>query len=306
MDSWIQEMQAHKMSAQSFEGWYFRISDPQCSIAIIVGISNELDNSHSFIQTLDTISRKTQYIRFPLHELHIHQDPFSIRYKNSTFQLDGISLHLEEDVTIHMDIKFNKMSKLQPSKYAPNIMGPFAYLKNMECVHSIISTTHSANGTLQIQDRHFQIKGRGYIEKDRGISFPKQYLWIQSNLCKETNAAFFLASAHIPLHHLQFQGTIALLEIEGKQYRFGTYYGAVMRILNETSQGIQFVVYQGLWKMYLNIDFGPKYPLLAPKHGKMGPKVMEGLEGKLTVHLYYGKENIAKLHFSQCGNEYRC
>lgn len=306
VETWIEEMQAHKIGAQSFEGWYFRISDHQCSIAMIVGISNERDNEHAFIQTLDTISRQSQYIRFPLTELHICDQPFSLRYQNNVFTLNGISLHLKSKVNIQMNISFKEMTKLQSTRYAPNIMGPFAYLKQMECIHSIISTTHCAYGTLQIQGQSFQIMGRGYIEKDRGVSFPKHYLWIQSNQCIEKPATFFMAIAHIPLHHIQFQGIIALLEVAGKQYRFGSYYGAIARTLKETQDASYVGVYQGLWRMYLKLEHGSKYPLIAPKHGAMGPKVMEGLEGKLTLHLYYGKKCVTKLHFSHCGNELHC
>ena len=48
----------------------------------------------------------------------------------------------------------------------------------MQCRHEIISMRHNVAGTLKInrEQLHFG-KGIGYIEKDRGTSFPDQYVW---------------------------------------------------------------------------------------------------------------------------------
>ena len=47
----------------------------------------------------------------------------------------------------------------------------------MECYHGIISMNHDILGSLKYNDEDISFnKGKGYMEKDWGHSFPKLYL----------------------------------------------------------------------------------------------------------------------------------
>lgn len=306
METWSQELQLHKALPNSFEGWYFRISDRNCSMAIIVGISNVEDDSHCFIQTIDTISKKTQYLRYHKGELRVEKDTFKIQIQDNIFTSRGMILHLENgDVCIHGALAFQNLTKLDKTHYAPTIMGPFAYFANMECVHAIISTHHQVSGNLRIQGKDMLIHGSGYIEKDRGVSFPKQYIWIQSNECEEGKATLFVAIAHIPMPMFHFQGVIALLQVKEQQFRFGSYYGARVQTMKHSDDELYFIIKQGRLRLHVQLYKNERYPLIAPRIGEMGPKVMEGLNGKVTLRLLQGHKLLASLHFLHCGNEDR-
>ncbi len=62
---------------------------------------------------------------------------------------------------------------IQTTKYAPTIMGPFAYLKNMQCNHAILNLESQTHGYMKYQNQIYNIQGIIYQEKDWGNSFPK-------------------------------------------------------------------------------------------------------------------------------------
>ncbi|QII81181.1 hypothetical protein G7057_00970 [Jeotgalibaca arthritidis] len=47
--------------------------------------------------------------------------------------------------------------------------------------------------------------GKGYIEKDWGRSFPKNYIWIQSNHFNDNQRSLFFSYAHIPYRRLKIR-----------------------------------------------------------------------------------------------------
>ena len=116
--------------------------------------------------------------------------------------MNSVTLRLSQ---LQADLLHSSLTPLHTSPYAPTIMGPFSYV-SMECVHSIISLRHTVSGTIRLNNRCFQIHGSGYMEKDRGTSFPSAYAWFQSNNCEDTASCFFFSLAHIPFLTGSFQG----------------------------------------------------------------------------------------------------
>lgn len=80
---------------------------------------------------------------------------------------------------------------IQTTKYAPTIMGPFAYLKNMQCNHAILNLESQTHGYMKYQNQIYNIQGIIYQEKDWGNSFPKKYIWVQSNCCLQKKQFYF-------------------------------------------------------------------------------------------------------------------
>ena len=61
-----------------------------------------------------------------------------------------------------------------------DIMGSFRFFAGMQCAHGVVSMEHSLSGTLELNGRQLEFSDRtGYIETDRGRSFPSEYLWTQ-------------------------------------------------------------------------------------------------------------------------------
>ena len=65
---------------------------------------------------------------------------------------------------------------IERTRYAPTIMGPFAYLKNMQCNHAIINLESQTHDYLKYQNQIYDIQGFIYQEKDWSNPFPKRYM----------------------------------------------------------------------------------------------------------------------------------
>ena len=59
-------------------------------------------------------------------------------------------------------------------------------------------------------------EGLGYMEGDRGCSFPRSYLWAQSMDFAE-DASVMVAIAEIPLPGVRFTGCIAIVWLDGRE-----------------------------------------------------------------------------------------
>jgi hypothetical protein len=102
-----------------------------------------------------------------------------------------------------------------PARPRSDIMGPFSFLP-MECRHSVFSMRHGVSGTLRLNGRLLDFEGgTGYIEGDRGRSFPKRYLWTQ---CSFPEGALMLSVADIPFAGARFTGIIGFVYMNGGKY----------------------------------------------------------------------------------------
>ena len=157
---------------------------------------------------------------------------------------------------------------------APGAAGEFpdVYKRQpMECRHGIISMRHTLFGEVVLNGKTIDFSGGlGYIEMDAGRSFPKSYIWVQSNDFKEP-CSVFASVATIPFLFFHFVGTIALVLYEGREYRFATYLGAKVLACTEN----QIVLKQGKQQLeiWLRPDAGLK--LAAPDKGDMSRTILE-------------------------------
>ena len=170
------------------------------------------------------------------------------------------------DVKLTYDIKVNGLT---PIKY--DAMGPFKYFPFMECRHSVQSMNHRATGKITIRPKNGQTQtfdftnGHGYIEGDRGHSFPTRYFWTQCNVweypCHSVTSAerthseesqgrdrqplsIMATCARIPYLGLKFWGAICIIHYSGKEYRLASYLGARIKQFDRD----KIVVTQGLGK----------------------------------------------------------
>ena len=99
-------------------------------------------------------------------------------------------------------------------------MGPFKYFQNgMRPQH--FSMKHSVYGSISLNGQeYFFYDDLGYIEGDRGASFPEKYVWIQETIFRTGHFPF---DRNHSLGPFKFTGLIALLYVGTKEYCFATY-----------------------------------------------------------------------------------
>ncbi|KAJ3161412.1 hypothetical protein HDU86_007194 [Geranomyces michiganensis] len=110
-------------------------------------------------------------------------------------------------LSVRGSLRFSSRVPFPASRLYPTVMGPFAYLPAMECYHGLVSMHHTITGSLEfytadgLLERKFELTGgTGYIEKDHGINFPLNWIWIQTASFKANLGSSLMVSvADVPL-----------------------------------------------------------------------------------------------------------
>lgn len=244
-----------------FCGWYFRCQSNHQTLAIIPSFHKTKEADFCTIQLItDT---ESFYVQF--HCAAYHKDGKQITIADNRFTKDGITLDIKEsDLCVSGSLRF---SSLTPIRY--DIMGPFQYVPFMQCRHSIFSMHHSVNGTLVINGSPYLFQNAiGYIEGDRGHSFPKEYVWTQ---CSYQDGALMLSIADIPFGFFHFTGVIGVALLHGKEYRLATYLGA--KAVKITPKEI--IIRQRQYTLTIKPQGFSGHSLRAPTFGAMNRTIHE-------------------------------
>ena len=274
-----------------FEGWYFKHVSPdeQVVISFIPGLSVSKGAAKPFVQVIlaekreDAWHSRTDWLNYS--EPLVGEEPFSFQLGENHFSRDGLRLAFQgEKLQVFGSLTFSDGVPLPSSNWAPTVMGPFSYLPGMECIHSVISLNHSLQGSLKINGRLVDFsRGKGYIEKDWGSSFPKHYVWLQSNHFSQ-EASLFFSWADIPVMGTSFKGYIAHLYYQGRHHRFATYTRGHCR-LNTIENGVRIVLTNKDSELQITALQSGSAELLAPHRGEMIHTIKEGLYGRVAFCL---------------------
>lgn len=294
-----------KSSKQYFEGWYYKQvnKDSSYSISFIPGISYNKKDPHSFIQCIIVNGEDeifTYYNRYSLSDFEYTDIPFTIKIKNNIFSKDSIILNIEnEELTIFGELEYSSSIELRKSFKEPNIMGYLSYLPKLQCNHHIISVSHKVNGNLLVNKKLYNFtNGKGYIEKDWGTSFPKDYIWLQCNNFNYSKDIYLTFSyATIPYFNIDFKGFFCSLVIGDKEYRFASYNNSKVKLISLDDN--YFNVFIKRKNIELNIKASIKSSkatkaLASPYKGEMSKQIKEGLKGIVEMSLL-DKDNNFKI-----------
>lgn len=231
----------------------------------------------AFIQVIS--ADQSYYITYPIESFHKSFGGSCIKIGKSIFSPKGIRVDIKtKDLEIKGKIKYLNTSPLHYS-----IMGPFALIPFMECSHRVVSMNHYLQGNLRVNGKWQDYNvGKGYIEGDRGRSFPENYLWTQCNYFKgSANSSVMVSIATIPINLWKFKdflGCIAVVKYRGKEYRFATYLGVEVIYFGE----------DGLWIKQKNMELvveilqSSPHPLSAPSSGCMNRVIHESADCKAS------------------------
>lgn len=245
------------MSKNFFEGWYFKHQTHENTVCFIPGISSE----NAFIQVIT--DENSYNINFDKSEFHKGK---IIKVANNTFSLEGLKLDIDKpEIKISGQIYYKNLTPLRN-----DIMGPFKFFP-MQCRHGIISMHHDLSGYININNQNFDFtNGVGYIEKDSGTSFPKNYIWVQSNNFAE-KCSIMVSIADIPFMGFKFKGFICSVWYEGEEYRMATYTGAKVILCTQN----KIIIESRKHRLEVSILEQNGYDLYAPDMGKMTRKIRE-------------------------------
>lgn len=290
---WMPEVyQGNNRKNKYFEGWYFKVVDnnEENIYAFIPGISygNSGDTSHCFIQVIDGINNTTHYFKYPIKEFRYGKNKFEIWVGDNYFSLEEMRLSIiSDEKKFKGNIKFNNITPWPVKAFSPGAMGWYTFVPLMECNHGILSLNHYLDGNIEINNKNVGFsKGKGYIEKDWGSSFPRAWIWMQSNHFDDKTVSITASIAKIPWFKGEFTGFIIGLLYKGKVFRFTTYTGSKLRKLDYKDSSVFILVED---KNYILEIIGFKEEggeLYSPQMGIMGNKINESLTSKVKIRLY--------------------
>jgi tocopherol cyclase len=261
-----------------FEGWYFKVAFDGDPFALIPGVSLAADDAHSFIQVIGDSVDSFRYHRFELGEFSYDRDDFQIVLGANRFTLDRIEVHLDGfDALLDIEGAVRWPSSL----LSPSSMGWYSFMRFMECYHGIIVLDADVRGEVNGQRRG---EGRFYLEKDWGISFPKAWIWMQTNSFS-TRASLTCSVARVPFRGTEFTGFIIALYADGKLYSFTTYNGSKLVEIAYDERSVGITVRRGEMVLSMRARREAGVHLASPVQGEMSGRTEETLGSRISVTL---------------------
>ena len=262
-----------------FEGWYFkcRTNDGK-SIALIPAIHR--DGSRKGSASLQIIAESgTWWLEYPETEFHAVRQPLHISLGSNAFGEEGMTLQVESSgLSLYGSLRHGPLTPLKS-----DIMGPFRFVSGMECTHGVVSMGHRLSGMLTLNGEVLDFSdGLGYIETDRGHSFPNRYLWTQCGWVKPQISGVMIAVASIPIKFIYFTGIICSVHYNGQEHRLATYKGARIKWWSE--HGTEIV--QGKYRLVVEVLEKQGQPLHAPVEGRMRRIIHESLCSKVRYRFW--------------------
>ena len=241
----------------TFEGWYYKQQADSRTLALIP----EKAGDGAFIQVIT--ERESFNIPFDLSK---YWRDSVLKVGDNEFSNSGVKLNIKRgDISLYGELQYRNLTPIKG-----DIMGPFRFFP-MECRHGIISMKHDASGEIMLNGERLDFDGGiGYIETDSGRSFPEGYSWIHSNDFDD-NCSIMASIAKIPFTGLSFWGCIAVVWLDGREYRLATYKGAKML---RCEQGIMEIA-QGKYHLSVKVAQNTVHNLAAPQSGAMSRVIRE-------------------------------
>lgn len=275
-----------------FCGWYFKCQSETQTLAVIPAIHRSKNEPSCSVQIITDDGAWP--IALPYDQWQKDKDGFRIRIGENTFGEEGIQLHLHAPaLSVKGDIRFGKLSRI---RY--DIMGPFQYVPFMQCRHSVLSMEHTVNGTLCVNGKDYRFHDAvGYIEGDRGYSFPKEYAWTQ---CSFPGGSLMLSVADIPWGPARFTGVIGVIRWQGQEYRLATYLGAKAVRIHKG----EIVVRQGNTVLTVKLIERRPQALMAPVSGAMTRTIHESASCRASYCFRQNADTLFSFETPRASFEY--
>ena len=266
-----------------FEGWYFKHQNRQGQTLALIPAFH-IDNGGHRSASLQVISNdRSWWLEYPAEQLQVSRQPFRIQLGLSRFSCQGAALQIQQDgLSLRGTLRYGPFTSLQS-----DIMGPFRFFSGMQCAHGVVSMRHSLSGALELNGETLDFSdGIGYIETDRGRSFPSEYLWTQCAWDGSESGSLMLAAATIPLPVGGFTGCICSVFHSGREYRLATYRGARIEAWSPSAA----VIRQRKYRLEAELLNERRQALRAPVEGRMARTIHESLCAEVRYRFRHGKD----------------
>lgn len=276
-------------SGPYFEGWYLKHQSREGQVLALIPAFH-LDPAGRRSASLQVINQKgSWWVEYPDEDFLADSERFRVRMGRCCFCRRGAKVEVErEGLSLRGRVRYGPFMPLRW-----DIMGPFRLLGGMQCSHGVLSMGHRLQGWMELNGERMDLSGGiGYIETDRGRSFPDRYLWTQ---CGWEKGGLMLAIATVPMPIGSFTGCICAIFHRGREYRLATYQGARIEKWSPTGAGVR----QGSHRLTVELLEGLSRPLHAPAEGRMERTIHESPCARVRYSFWHGKELLFR-HTDRC------
>jgi tocopherol cyclase len=274
-----------------YEGWYIKCvtADRKQSFALIPGIAlgQDGEGAHAFIQYIDGQTAQTHWYEFPVNAFSYSQQKFEVMIGGNYFSDDSISVDVGEGKDrLQANLKLTGLHPWPVKAFSPGIMGWYRFVPGMETCHGLVSWHHQVEGMLLHDKKRIMLQdGHGYIEKDWGSSFPRSYVWMQTNSFQADSASFMCSIATIPYMGKHFRGFLGFFWVKGKLYRFATYTHAKLENVVIGDNQVSFRITERKFTLEARAERESSGELKAPQAGKMERRISESVNASISLRL---------------------
>lgn len=271
-----------KQRGPYFEGWYLKHQSGEGkSLALIPAFHADPGGRRS--ASLQVLAENgSWWLEYPEAAFQAEERRFQVRLGESWFSSRGVKVDVRQDgLTLQGELGYGPFTPVRK-----DIMGPFRFFAGMQCAHGILSMGHSLEGSLVLNGERLDFTGgTGYVETDRGRSFPSAYLWTQCAWPGPEGGSLMLAVAGVPLPVGSFTGCICAVIHRGREYRLATYRGAEIKAWSPSGA----VIRQGRYRLDVELLEEGGQSLRAPVEGSMERTIHESLRAKVRYRFWRGE-----------------
>ena len=275
-----------------FCGWYFKAQSKEKTLAVIAAYHRSKKGASSSVQIIS--DEGAWNVVYPFEAFEKAKHGFFVRIGPNRFSKEGMTLDIDRDgVRAEGRLGFGRWT---PVKY--DIMGPFALVPFMECRHSVLSMYHTVNGSITLNGAEYAFTdAEGYIEGDRGSSFPSVYSWTQTLF---DNGSLMLSVADIPFGPFSFTGVIGAVYENGREHRIATYLGAKAKRIEDG----ELIVKQGKTVLTARLIEKRAMDLAAPVKGDMSRTIRESASCRAAYRFEKKGETLLDFTTDRASFEY--
>ncbi len=289
-----QTFRHYKNKKNFFEGYFVKCSNKSEQIAIIPAF--EVNRYGEAVASIQIIAKGVSiFAPFSTKNFTVAKDAFNIQIADNEFNERGVKLNINSNGNVVKgNLSFGAFSPLKQTRYAPGIMGPFSYLKFLECYHCVVSTGHLVTGEITINDKTYKFDNDNcYIEGDYGKSFPDHWFYAQANsFGTNTSAMLSIAKLKKP----KMTGLLGFIRDEnsGLDIVLGSYYLTKIKEFKKTPKGHKVKLHHKDYTIYMETEVNATEKLLSPASGKLSKPVNEAIDGTLAIEVYCRDKLIYK------------
>ncbi len=292
----MKNFQVARKTRSNLEGGTLKQQNGEETVALIPAF--HIDPKGFPTASLQIVTDEASHsVTFPAQDFQADPRRFCVQIAGNTFCEKGILLNLHTK-------QLSLTGKLHFGPFSPpisDIMGPFRFVPFLQCRHSVISLGHWVNGSLELNGKRYSFEnGTGYLEGDRGRSFPAAYLWSQCSWQERDPCCVMLAVASIPFLRTSFTGCICAVSYAGREYRLATYCGA--KVLQWSDE--EAIIAQGDSLLQITLLEQRAHNLRAPSNGAMLRTIRESPSCRVRYRLLKNGKKLFDVTSSQASFEF--